>query len=81
MTRIGMKDEKGNLLMMSDVNSQVEGGDFDGPALFHTLRAAIDANNECGGLAEGCKYVEVRLTIGAELDESDVEDADEDLDD
>lgn len=59
---VGIQDEDGRLVWVSECCSQVD-GTFDGPCLWPNLESAESDNEDAGGLADGCKYVKVTVTV------------------
>lgn len=60
---VGILGVDGNLLQVSDCNSQVDRDTYDGPALWDDLRSAKRQVKEEGGLGEGCRFVKVTMTV------------------
>lgn len=61
--KIGILNENGELVSISDCYSQKGGGSFDGPCLWTDIYTAKQANYDVGGLEEGSRFVKVMLTI------------------
>lgn len=61
---VGILDANGELLLVSDCNSQVDADSYDGPVLWPDLESAQSQEEDFGGCrSEGCRFVKVTLTI------------------
>lgn len=60
---VGLLDESGDLMRVSECNLQIEGSDFDGPVLWGDMETAVSTCNDTGGVPDGHRLVAVTVIV------------------